>query len=221
MKIIPMDIVRKNFGRRFMGFSPEEVMEFLSFVAAEMEGLMRERNNLRDTLREKEMSVVEFRQREEVLKNTISTASMMSDKMKKDAEREARLIINDANQKADIITRDARDSLKRIYNEVTDLKKIRLQYENNLRALISSHLTMMEQGQKIMPDPHVNSQVASDADGGVTELTGPSMSSALKSSAPNDPNTNLPKQHPEQDSFEKIRVNVSESIKEKVENIDI
>ena len=42
-----------------------------------------------------------------------------------------------------------------------------MQYENNLRALVSSHLTMMEQGHKVMPDPdfmnapHAESQAKS------------------------------------------------------------
>ena len=199
MKIIPMDIVRKTFSRKVMGFSPEEVMEFLSLIAAEMENIIRERNNLRDSLREKEMSVVEFRQREEVLKNTISTANMMSEKMKTDAEREARLIVNDANQQADIITRDARDSLKKIYAEVSELKRIRLQYENNLRALVESHLTMMEQGQKIMPDP---------------ELEGLDFQGDTNTTAPTDNTTH-------EAELNQVQANVSQAIKEKVEHIEL
>ncbi|MGL1562938.1 DivIVA domain-containing protein, partial [Vibrio parahaemolyticus] len=68
----------------------------------------------------------------------------MSEKMQADAEREAKLIINDAHQKGEAIVRDSRDSLKRIYNEIADLKRVRLQFENNLKALIQSHLAMLE-----------------------------------------------------------------------------
>src|SRR5690606_14022962 len=93
------------------------------------------------------------------LKSTITTATRMSEKMQADAEREAKLIINDANQKADAIVREARDSLKRLYGEITDLKKIRMQFENNLKALIQSHLTMIDQGAKIMPNPIVEAKV--------------------------------------------------------------
>jgi cell division initiation protein len=83
----------------------------------------------------------------------------MSDKIQQDAEREARLILNDAKQQSEMIVRDARDSLKKIFQEVSDLKRVRMQYENNLRALIQSHLTMMEQGHKIMPDPDIVANV--------------------------------------------------------------
>lgn len=155
MKIAPIDIAHKNFNRKMMGIDQEEVTDFLRQVAEEMEGLIRERNNLREQMREKELAILEFRERDELLKSTITTATKMSDKIQQDAERESRLIISDAKQQAEMIVRDSRDSLRRIFQEISDLKKIRMQYENNLRALVQSHLTMLEQGQKIMPDPQL------------------------------------------------------------------
>lgn len=156
MKIAPIDIAHKTFGRKFMGLDPEEVMDFLRTVADEMESLVREKNNLRETLRERELTIVEFKERDELLKTTITTATRMAEKIREDAERESRLIVGDANQKGELIVRDARDSLKKIYGEITDLKRVRMQFENNLRALVQSHLTMLDQGQKIMPSPEVN-----------------------------------------------------------------
>ena len=162
MRIAPIDIAHKTFSRKIMGFAPEEVMDFLRKMADELEQLMSERNNLRESLREKELSIIEYRERDELLKNTITTATKMSDRIHTDAEREAKLIIDDASQKAEIITQDARNSLKKIFEDIAELKKVRMQFENNLRALIQSHLTMLEQGRKIMPSPMVNekSQVA-------------------------------------------------------------
>lgn len=156
MKIAPIDIAHKTFSRKLMGLDPEEVMEFLRAVAGEMETLIRERNDMKESLREKDMAIIEFRERDELLKSTITTAQKMSDKIQFDADREARLIVNDAQQKAELITRDARDSLKKIYEEISDLKRLRMQFENNLKALVQSHMTMMEQGQKLMPSPTVD-----------------------------------------------------------------
>ena len=62
-------------------------------------------------------------------------------------------------ERLEAIVREARDSLKRIYHEITDLKKVRMQFENNLKALITSHLTMLDQGQKIMPNPIIENKV--------------------------------------------------------------
>ncbi len=155
MKIAPIDIAHKSFTRKMMGLDQNEVMDFLRQIADEMEALIRDRNNLREQLREKDLAIIEFRERDELLKNTITTATRMSEKMQQDAERETRLILNDAKQQAEMIVRDARDSLKKIFQEINDLKRIRMQYENNIRTLVQSHLQMIEQGQKIMPDPEL------------------------------------------------------------------
>ncbi|MCB0362705.1 MAG: DivIVA domain-containing protein [Bdellovibrionales bacterium] len=164
MKIAPIDIAHKSFGRKLMGLDSEEVMDFLRSVADEMEALVRERNNLRESLREKELAIVEFKERDELLKTTITTATRMAEKIREDAERESRLIVGDANQKGELIVRDARDSLKKIYGEITDLKRIRLQFENNLRALVQSHLTMLDQGQKIMPSPELTPTITREVE---------------------------------------------------------
>jgi cell division initiation protein len=139
-----------------MGLDPDEVMEFLRFISDEMETLIRERNSLKEAMREKELAIAEYRERDELLKSTITTATRMSEKMQNDAERESKLILNDAHQKGEMIVRDARDSLKRIYGEITELKRVRMQFENNLKALVQSHLAMLEQGHKIMPSPVVD-----------------------------------------------------------------
>lgn len=153
MRIAPIDIAHKTFHRKMMGFDPDEVMDFMRLCAEELESLIKERNSMREALREKELAIAEYRERDELLKSTITTATRMSEKMQVDADREAKLIINDANQKAEAIVRESRDSLKRIYQEITDLKKVRMQFESNMRALVQSHLAMIDQGQKIMPNP--------------------------------------------------------------------
>ncbi len=158
MRIAPIDIAHKTFHRKMMGLDPDEVMEFLRMVADELETSIKERNSLREILREKDLAVAEYRERDELLKSTITTATRMSERMQVDAEREAKLIIHDANQKADTIVRESRDSLRRIYQEINDLKRVRMQFENNLKALIQSHATMLEQGQKIMPNPVIETR---------------------------------------------------------------
>ena len=153
MRIAPIDIAHKTFHRKMMGFDPDEVMDFMRMVSEEMEALIKERNTMREQLREKEMSISEYRERDELLKSTITTATRMSEKMQVDADREAKLILHDANQKAEMIIRESRDSLKRIFSEISDLKRVRMQFENNLKALLQSHMAMLDQAQKIMPNP--------------------------------------------------------------------
>lgn len=151
MKIAPIDIAHKNFKKGFMGFDQDEVMEFLRQVADEMEDIIRERNSLKEDIRERELQIMEYKERDKVLRDTITTAQTMSDRVREDADREAKLIIDDANHKADIIVKDARDSLKSVYQEITDIKRAKIQFENHLRALVSTHLKILDQANDISP----------------------------------------------------------------------
>lgn len=151
MKHYPAEIATKSFERKMMGYDPDDVRDFLNVIAAQMEALLQERNAYQKALKDKELALLEYKDRDQVLKATITSASQMSEKMRGDAEREAKLIINDAQQKAELITRDAKDSLKKVYQEVADLKKTRMQFEANLKAMAQAHLSLLEQGESFMP----------------------------------------------------------------------
>lgn len=174
MKITPIDIAHKNFNKKMFGLDEAEVFDFLQQVAAQMEALTHERNSMKEMLRQKEVQLNDQKERDHVLKSTISTAGQMADRLRTDAEREAKLIIQDAHQKADMITRDSRDSLKKAYQEISDLKRMRLQFEANLKAMAQAHLAMIEQGEKFMP----SLSTPADAGAGATAASG-SKSAAI------------------------------------------
>lgn len=152
MKLTPIDIRHRQFGRSMFGLNEEEVIEFLQLIASEMESLVLERNNLREAVRDREITIADHKDRDRLLQSTIQTASQMSERIRIDADREAKLILADAQQKAEIITRDSRDSLKKIYGEIADLKRARLQFEANLKGVIHAHLTLIEQSDRMLPN---------------------------------------------------------------------
>ena len=152
MKIIPKDIAHKTFNKKMLGYSVEEVLEFLQMVAHEMEILVRENNNLKEVLRDKEVQVLKQKEHDKTLKNTIETAQKMSQKIREESDREGKLIINDAQQKADFIIRDAKESLRRIYHEISELKRTKVQIEANLRALLQAHLQLLNEQISALPE---------------------------------------------------------------------
>lgn len=152
---MPIDIAHKSFDKKMWGLDADQVMEYMQLLATQMEEIIQDRNFLKDQMREKELAILEYKDREQVLKSTVTAATQMTEKMRSDAEREARLIITDAQQKSEIITRDSRDSLKKIYQEINDLKRMRMQFEANLKALAQAHLSLLEQGEKYMPQAHL------------------------------------------------------------------
>lgn len=151
MKITPVDLAHKSFTKKMFGVDEAEVSDYLSQVASAMEDLIHERNALREKVRERDLNLADYKDRDQVLKNTIATASQMADRIRQDTERESKLVLADAQQKAEMLTRDARDSLKKIYQEIADLKRARMQFEANLKAIAQAHLSLLEQGEKFMP----------------------------------------------------------------------
>lgn len=155
MKVTPIDIAHKSFSRKIMGCDPQEVSDFMQQISAQLESLIYERNHLKEVLREKELSILEYKEKDKMFKETMNAASQMSEKLKVDAEREAKLIITDAQQKAEMILRDSKDSLRKSYQEITDMKRARLQFEANLKALVQAHMSILEQGEKFLPSVHL------------------------------------------------------------------
>lgn len=156
MKIAPIDIAHKTFSRKVMGLDADEVTDFMRDVADQMEEIVRERNLLKEALRQKDLQIMEYKERDDSLKATLGMATKMSEQIRHDSEREAKLIINDAHQKAEMILKDSRDSLKRVYQEIADLKRVRLQFEVNLRSICQAHVAMLDQSHVSMPDPQIN-----------------------------------------------------------------
>ncbi len=160
MRVTPIDIAHKTFGRRIYGLDTEEVYDFLRDVADEVESMSRKYEHLLEKQKENEESLAEHRLREDALKQTLQTAAQMSERIKAEAQREADLVIREARQRADIIIKEARESLRKMYQDINDLKKSRMQFETGLKSLTKAHLAMIEQGHSVVPDPAIQNPMA-------------------------------------------------------------
>lgn len=149
MKQTPIEIYQKTFNKKMRGYDEKEVETYLNEVAATLEQLLNEKNALKESLREKDLRLAEYKERELTLQSTIQTASQMAEKMREDAGREAKLILQDAQQRADAIVRDAKENLRKMYTEISDIKRIRLQFESGFKALINAHLNLIDEGHKV------------------------------------------------------------------------
>lgn len=150
MKITPVDVAHKTFNRSIYGLDQKEVFTYLQSISDQLESLFKERNELREKLPEKEIQIAEFKDRDQLLKTTLTTAAQMSEKVKEDAEKKAELIIQEAQIKAESIQKSAHETLSKAYSDISDLKALRLQFESNMKALAHAHLAVIEEGKKYM-----------------------------------------------------------------------
>ena len=144
MKISPLDIQQQQFkGKVFGGLDSEDVDSFLHLVAQEMEDLIRENTELKEQARKMSAEVEDMRQREATLRETILAAQRITEEMKANSEREARVVISEAELKAEKIVAEANNRLVELNGQIHDLRREKLQFEAALKALLDSHYKML------------------------------------------------------------------------------
>lgn len=144
MRITPLDIQQKQFPVKFRGFDVEEVYAFLEVVREEMEDLLRENASLKEQQYSLESHMKEYKNIEKTLQDTLVTAQKMVDQHKANAQKEAELMIKDAELKCDEMMRVTQERVVKIHEDIVDLKGIRRHFKEEIKRLIEGHLTMLE-----------------------------------------------------------------------------
>ncbi|WP_419787776.1 DivIVA domain-containing protein [Pseudodesulfovibrio sp.] len=143
-----IDLLNKQFSRRMFGYSRLEVDQFMLELADALGEAADNQKALRRKIKQLELSVKEYRQRDETLRDTLMSTQKMVDDLKVAAGKEAQLIIDEARSKADGMVQQGHNRLAQVHEEVEGLKRQRTRFEVQLKGLIKSHLEMLE-----MPDP--------------------------------------------------------------------
>jgi cell division initiation protein len=144
MNITPLDIGQKRFRRVLRGLDREEVEGFLSLVAAEFEGLVREVTSLRETVQRQEEALAVHRSKEKALQETLVAAQKASEEIREAARKEAEITLSDAELQAEKIVQGAHSRFLRIADDINELKRQRVQFEAGVKTLVQSHLKLLE-----------------------------------------------------------------------------
>jgi cell division initiation protein len=139
MKITPQDIHQQEFRTSMRGYDKDEVDAFLQMVADEMETLIRDNTRLKDNVKELEAKMGEYIKMERKLEETLLTAQKVTDQLKENADREAKLIIDEAKMEADNILNNTRGELSRIREDITRLETTRDELISQMKALIEQN----------------------------------------------------------------------------------
>ena len=144
MKITPLDIQQQQFkAKMFRGLDPDDVDTFLQTVSQEMEDLIRENSELKEQLRRNAEAMAELSSREVQLRDTMLAAQKITEEMKNNSQKEATLIISEAEMKADKILADANLKLAQLGSQIQDLRREKLQFETALKSLLDTHYKML------------------------------------------------------------------------------
>lgn len=138
MKVTPLDLRQAQFRTKMRGLDPQEVTQFLAEAAMELETALRENDRLRQEYARSESSLVEHREREVGLRNTLLTAQRLADQIKDNAETEAKALVREAETRADLILQKAQARLGEVERDINEMKLRRRDVEGSLEASIAS-----------------------------------------------------------------------------------
>lgn len=143
MPLTPLDIHNKEFGKSFRGYDEDEVNEFLDQVIKDYELVIRDKKQLEEQMLDMKERLRHFSTIEETLNKSILIAQEAAEDVKGNAQKEAKLIIKEAEKNADRIINEALIKSRKVTIEFEELKKQSKVFRTRLRMAIETQLEML------------------------------------------------------------------------------
>jgi cell division initiation protein len=144
MKISPLDIQQQQFkGKMFGGLDPDDVDAFLQVVAQEMEALIRENGDFKEQVSRNAAVIAVMEGQESKLRDAVLAAQKITEEMKTNAQKEATLLITEAELKGERILADAEKNLIELKGQIQELRRQKVQFETALKSLLETHSKML------------------------------------------------------------------------------
>jgi cell division initiation protein len=144
MRMTPLDIQQMVFKVVFRGYDKEEVNRFLEEIAQTVELLNRDDAVQREKIVFLEQQLADLKRTEATLSSTLLSAQSLAEDVKRNAHREADLVIKEAEQKAGEMIHQARVELTDTQRDLTALQKQRLLMVERFRASLRMFERMLE-----------------------------------------------------------------------------
>jgi cell division initiation protein len=144
MRISPMDMRQQRFRSAFRGYDRTDVVAFLTEAADDYEHAMREIDRLRGDLMRMEALLGEHRLREANLRDTLLTAQRLSGELKEAATTEAKLIVREAQGRADMLLQKTQGRLEELDHDINELRLRRRDAEGSVESTIQALYRALE-----------------------------------------------------------------------------
>ncbi|WP_342525889.1 DivIVA domain-containing protein [Chryseomicrobium sp. FSL W7-1435] len=143
MPLTPLDINQKVFSKSFRGYSEDEVNEFLEQVMKDFETLLREKKELESQLKSTTERVGHFTTIETTLQKSIVVAQEAAEEVRRNSQKEAKLIVKEAEKNADRILNESLTKARKIALEIEELKKQSKVFRNRFKMLVEAQLELI------------------------------------------------------------------------------
>lgn len=134
--ISSLEIRKRQFPKRFRGFEPAEVMQFLEAIAEDFEEMSRELDELeRENVRVRDENA-RHRETEATLKETLLLAQRSADSLRETTERDAGRILGEAESKADKMIQQALDRMAETEKKIRELRMERRNFHIKFQGML-------------------------------------------------------------------------------------
>ncbi len=138
--LTPLDVRSQEFQRSFRGYDTGQVDEFKLAVSDELERLLRDRAQHEERLRSAQEQLRGFRDRERAMNDALVAAQQLRVDSRAQAEREAELVLREANAEAERILDRARQEEAVVRERAAGAARQFTAYVASFRALLERHL---------------------------------------------------------------------------------
>ena len=146
MNLSKDSIISRHFSKKMFGGLDEfEVRDFLHVLAEEIRHLSQLAKNQSQKIAEQDKVIEDYKDREHLLKSSISSAQEVADRITKEAGDQGKLIVEKAQGQSEALINNARHSLQSVYNDIADLRRLHLQFKTGLKATLQAQLELVEQ----------------------------------------------------------------------------
>jgi cell division initiation protein len=149
MKITPLDIRKQEFRKTFKGYDKNEVDIFLEMLAKEIENIIRDNKSMADQLKELDSKIEDYKRMETTLQNTLTSTQKTTDEIRRNARKEAEMILQKAKLQASEIIENAAAKVKDLQSQISALRNQKNGFVIQLRSFLSSQLKMLEEVEMI------------------------------------------------------------------------
>lgn len=144
MALTPIDIHNQEFNKVFRGYDEDQVNEFLDQIIKDYELILREKKELEGKLDETVERLGHFTTIEGTLNKSIIVAQEAAEELKRNAQKEAKLIVKEAEKNADRIVNDSLVKARKITVEIEELKKQSKVFRTRFKMLVAAQLDLLD-----------------------------------------------------------------------------
>ena len=170
MKLTPMDINNKEFKRGIRGYNPDEFDEFLDEVVENYEELYKENSRLKETVTRLKDKVDHYERLEATIQNTLLLAQNAAEQAKESSQKEADLIVNNANETAQKILDKAHSDVIGINDEYERVKEEFIKFRAKFRGFMNTQLQTFDELEKDLTKNYNVSEVIQELELGSKEI---------------------------------------------------